>query len=227
MKKILLTAIIALAVTSGNLFAADKAAPADKKAAAPEHDCADCPMHKKAAEKKAGDKKDINCPMGEMGKAKKHEGKMCPEQMPGVEKTSKNIDNGVEITMTAKDKETAAKVQKLVAERHSDKSQMNKDCACAMEGAETKVENTADGVKITITGKTPEAAKKIQEAVSKKHAGKDCDCGGKHAGKHAAKGIDEAKAANAAKAAKKCPGGESDKPGKCPKCGMPLEEVKQ
>ncbi len=39
--------------------------------------------------------------------------------------------------------------------------------ACCVEGSEVKVENTKDGVKITITSKDPEAVKKIQEKAEK------------------------------------------------------------
>ena len=203
--------IVAALVHFGNC-AGDKKDGARTEAAAvmPEsHDCADCPAMKKAA---AGEKK-INCPLAE--KAKKPEKKMCPGHMKGVEKAVKNADNGVEITMTAKDKETAAKIQKMAAEQHADKAGMKKDCPCHAGGAEVKTENTEYGVKVTITGKTPESVKKIQAAAAKNGS---CDCGGHDK--------PEAKVKAAAKymCAMKCV--ESDKPGKCPKCGMPMGKVK-
>ncbi|PIU18319.1 MAG: hypothetical protein COT18_10800 [Elusimicrobia bacterium CG08_land_8_20_14_0_20_59_10] len=132
-----------------------------------------------------------------------------------MEKAVKNADNGVEITMTTKDKETAAKIQKMAAEQHADKAGMKKDCPCHAGGAEVKTENTEYGVKVTITGKTPESVKKIQAAAAKNGS---CDCGGHDK--------PEAKVKAAAKymCAMKCV--ESDKPGKCPKCGMPMGKVK-
>lgn len=39
-------------------------------------------------------------------------------------------------------------------------------CPMAVEGAESQVANTADGITITITAKDPEAVKKIQEAAA-------------------------------------------------------------
>ena len=85
-----------------------------------------------------------------------------------------------------------------------------------MEGSVTSVTNTETGAVMQITGTTPEMIKKIQAASTKEH---ECGHQGKvQAGKKAVK-----------KAAKfvcpmKC--AESDKPGKCPKCGMDLVEKK-
>ena len=91
-----------------------------------------------------------------------------------------------------------------------------KHCSCAMcpskvEGAETTVTNTDTGVTVVITAKDPASVKKIQEL----------------AAKHFAK--EDGKAAKGAKAEKwVCPMGcgESDKPGKCPKCGMEMIKKK-
>ena len=211
MKKILLAVIITLAAASVPVFAADNAAPAANKTSAPKQESAETALPETAA-------KAHMCSPGE--KTIKGSGKMCPEHMKGVERLSRNIGNGEEIILKAKDKGTIAKVQKLVADQQADTSAMP-GCPCRVEGSETKIENTADGVRMLITGKTLETIKKIQEAAAEKREGKTCSCG-KNKGKQEAK----------AKAAKKyicpmnCPGSESDKPGKCPKCGMPLVEKK-
>jgi hypothetical protein len=136
----------------------------------------------------------------------------CPEKLKGVETVSENIPAGVEITMTSKDKETAAKAQELALVHYGPKSEKCPGCPTAVPGAETRVENIEGGVKVTVTGKTPEVVKKIQAASAREHSGP------------------AAKPQASAKAAKKfvCPMGdyESDKPGKCPKCGMELKEKK-
>lgn len=79
-------------------------------------------------------------------------------------------------------------------------------CPMGVKGAQTVVENTADGVTIRITAKDPAAIKKIQESAAA-HA------------KMAASGK------MAHKAGWVCPMGcaHSDKPGKCPKCGMDMK----
>lgn len=216
MKKTALFTILTLTLGTyafthcGNCPGDKKAEPAAEAAQAGKKNCDDCPMHKKAA---AGKKH--NCP--EAAKAAEADSKMCPGNMPGVEKSSKELSNGVEMIFTSKDKTTVTKVQELVAAHHSGKDSMKSDCLCNMEGAETSVENMPDGVKVIITGKTAELITKIQ-ASAKKHGGKGCaNCGG-----HGKK--------KAAKASKKyaCPMNcaTSDKPGKCPKCGMPMEEKK-
>ncbi len=197
MKKILLIFTAALVIGAGEAFAADAPAAAGKKAAAPKHDCADCPMHKKAG-------------------AKKCSGRTCPEKIAGVETVSKNIPEGIEVAMTAKDKETIARVQELALVHYGNKEAMDKDCPGRVEGAESRIENTADGVKVLITGKTPEVIKKIQAAAAKEH----------NPGAAAKQVKKEAKASGKYICPMGCPGGVSDKPGKCPKCGMRMQEKK-
>lgn len=197
MKKTILFSIAALAImTAGFAFTAE-APKTGKKADAAKINCADCPMHKKTA-------------------AKKCSGVMCPEKIAGVETVSKNIPAGVEITITAKDKETIAKVQELTVVHYSNTETMDKECPGRVKGAESKIENTADGVKVLLTGKTPEVVKKIQAASAKEHMKAGCP------------GEKESK--KEAKASKKyaCPMNcaTSDKPGKCPKCGMAMVEKK-
>lgn len=195
MKKTILFCVIALALGAGAAFTADAPAKAGKKAAAPKEDCANCPMHKKAGPKKCS-------------------GKMCPEQIPGVTTVSKNVPAGIEVTMTAKDKETVAQLQELALVHYGNKETMDPACPGRVEGAESKLENTADGAKVMITGKTPEVIKKIQEASAREHM-------------KAAPAKAEKKEAKASKQYV-CPMGDyqGNKPGKCPKCGMQLLEKK-
>jgi len=196
MKKTILISMIALAAGAVAVFAAETPKSA-KNTEAPRHDCGDCPMHKKAG-------------------AKKCSGRMCPEKIAGVKTVSKNIENGVEVTMTAADKETVARAQELTVVHYGNRETMDKDCPGRVEGAEARIENTADGVKVFITGKTPEVIKKIQAASAREHMKTGCP--------------ETKEAKKTARAAKKyiCPMkcAESDKPGKCPKCGMQMEEKK-
>lgn len=204
MKKKIIISVISLAVLAGAAFATCGKCPGDKKAEpvktkqvkAGKSDCADCPMHKKAG-------------------AKKCSGKMCPEKLAGVETVSKNIPGGVEMTMTAKNKETVAQLQELAVVHYSNKETMDPACPGRVQGAETKLENTADGARVLITGKTPEVIAKIQEASAKEHM---------KAGPEKKEGKKEAKAAKKYSCPMKC--AESDKPGKCPKCGMDMTEKK-
>lgn len=209
MKKTILFSIIALTLAAGAAFAHCGKCPGDKKAgdakaaeAKPgKKDCGDCPMHKKQGAKKCG-------------------GMTCPEKLKGAETASKNIENGVEVTTTAKDKETVAQIQELALVHYAPKAEKCQGCPTTVPGAETKVVNIENGIKVTITGKTPETVKLIQEASAKEHAA-DMKGPGKARAAH------QKKAAMAQKkyaCAMKCV--ETDKPGKCPKCGMPLEEIK-
>ncbi|OGR77797.1 MAG: hypothetical protein A2X32_00015 [Elusimicrobia bacterium GWC2_64_44] len=207
MKKTILFSIIALALGAGAAFASCGNCPGDKKAdsakaaeAKPaKKDCADCPMHKKHAGK---------------GAAKKCGGVTCPETIAGAETVSKKIEGGVEVLTTAKDAETVAKIQELALVHYTPKADKCPGCPTTVPGAETKVENIENGIRVTITGKTPGIVKQIQEASAKEHAGP-------HAKPEAKK---QAKAAKKYMCAMKCV--ESDRPGKCPKCGMPMSEVK-
>ncbi|MBI5209526.1 MAG: hypothetical protein HY927_06065 [Elusimicrobia bacterium] len=111
------------------------------------------------------------------------------------------------------------------------KADHKKEACCPMkvDGAQAKVVNTADGVTITITSKDPETVKKIQESAAKAAAGglKSCPKHGNGAEKAGAKaGKAEAKKAVYACPMKDCYRGEKTKDGRCPKCGMKLEEAK-
>lgn len=224
MKKLLLPVVIA-AFVCGTALAEGGAgkkghdcplAQGEKAAAAKEHDCPHAKVEKAAATK------DHDCPHAKAKQA----GHPCPDTIKGVESVTKNSENGVQITMTAKDKETAAKVQKSALAHYSSKERMCKDCAAKLEGAETKVTDTETGVIVEITGQTPELVKKIQDASLKGHS--DKSVGGHKCAGCGKKG--KAPAGKKAKTARKylCPMkcAESGKPGKCPKCGMDLVEKK-
>ncbi|MFA6433587.1 MAG: heavy metal-binding domain-containing protein [Elusimicrobiales bacterium] len=143
------------------------------------------------------------CPMA----ANNKKSALCPAGLKGVETVSRNTADGVEMVMTAKDKETIAKVQKLALSRYNAGGEAKADCPCRVEGARTEATATATGVKVAITGATPEMIKKIQQTAVK---------GNKPAApaKQTAKYV--------------CPMGcaASDKPGKCPECGMEMKERK-
>ena len=204
MKKTILISIAALALAAGAAYANCGKCAGDHKAGAAKTksvkaekaDCADCPMHKKAGAKKCANK-------------------LCPEAMEGVETVAKNTATGIEITMTARNEETIAKLQELTLVHYSNKETMEKDCPSRVEGAESKIENTATGVKVILTGKTPEVVKKIQAASAKEHS--KAGCPEEH-------GKKSAKASKKYACPMKC--AESDKPGKCPKCGMNMTEKK-
>lgn len=203
MKKTILFSVIALALGAGAAFAHCGKCPGDKKAESSKaaeakpakKNCGDCPMHKKQAAKKCG-------------------GMTCPEAIEGTETVSKKIENGVEVTTTAKDAETVAKIQELAVVHYSAKADKCKGCPTTVPGAETKVTNIENGITVTITGKTPGIVKQIQEASAKEHAGPQAKPEAKK----------QAKAGKKYMCSMKCV--ETAAPGKCPKCGMPMAEVK-
>jgi hypothetical protein len=210
MKTTISLSVLALAIAVGGAFAKTGDTAAEKKTepakaemkAAKKSKCDDCPMHKKEAAGKA--------------EAKKCGGMTCPEKLPGVTTVSKPVAAGVEVTMTAKNPETVAQMQELSVVHYSPKAEKCPGCPTTIPGAETKVENTADGVKVLITGKTPEVIKQIQEASAREHMG--------HGAAVKEEVKKEAKAKTKYTCAMKCV--ISEKPGKCPKCGMPMEAVK-
>lgn len=133
----------------------------------------------------------------------------CPHQAKDVKTEKKAIENGIEITMTTENPEAVAGLREKAAADYT-----AKDCPMLKDSKEVTVENIEKGVKVTITAKTPKAVKKLQASVKK--GGSCCDNDG-NGEKTAVK--------SAKKAAYVCPMGDfegSDKPGKCPKCGMNL-----
>ncbi len=162
----------------------------------------------------AGDRKTTECPMT----AKSKKCAVCPEKLKGVRTVSRNTANGVEITMSAVDKELAARIQEMALVHYNAKDTLDANCPGRVEGARTNIINTETGAKVEITGTTPEMIKKIQEASVKGH-GMSISAG-------------EIKKGPVKKSERSvryiCPMGcaTSDKPGKCPKCGMQMQEKK-
>lgn len=94
-------------------------------------------------------------------------GGMCTglwlERTEGAKTTATEIQDGVEVLIRSTDPVIAAKLQSEAPAYYTAKKDTNCSCcAAALTGAATVVENIDDGVKITITGKTPELAKKIK-----------------------------------------------------------------
>ena len=162
----------------------------------------------------AGGEKTIECPM--MTKSKMCS--VCPEKLAGVRTVSRNTANGVELTMSSDDKELAARIQELALIHYNAKDTMDANCPGRVEGARTNIINTETGAKVEITGATPETIKKIQEASMKEHgmsiSSREIKKGSVKKSERLAKHV--------------CPVGcaTSDKPGKCPKCGMQMKEKK-
>lgn len=203
----------------------------------------------------------------------KKQGGICPDELKGVEKTVKTLENGVELTMTAGDAEGVAEVQHTAAAHYAEEG---KNCHCLPEGAAVKLENLENGVKIVITGGAPElvekiqakyeqahdcacckdkAAKAVQHKITKEEIGMEAVCpvmgdvfkvtaktlAASYKGKvyyFCCPGCEKPFLGNPEKYLNKkqaaqhkkyiCPMGcaESDKPGKCPKCGMNLVKKK-
>jgi TusA-related sulfurtransferase len=108
----------------------------------------------------------------------------CCAKAAGVEHTVANLDNGVKITITAKDAKAVAMIQDMAASCCKDK-ECCKDCPMMAKGVTRTVEKTASGVVITATASDPALVKKLQEyaAACTSGAMKGC-CKGKasHAG---------------------------------------------
>ncbi len=103
----------------------------------------------------------------------------------GVERSVTNIDNGVKVTLTAKDPKVVAQVQEMAAACPKDKP-CCKDCPMAAEGVTRAVAKTDSGVVITATSADPELVKKLQAHAASMAAGGDgkacCKGGAKDAG---------------------------------------------
>lgn len=84
----------------------------------------------------------------------------CCMKGAGIERAVVNIDNGVKITVTAKDATAIAAVQEKTAACSKGGC---KDCPMHAEGVTRTVEKTASGVIITATASTPELVKKLQD----------------------------------------------------------------
>ncbi len=137
----------------------------------------------------------------------------CPHQAKEAKTEKKAVKDGIEIITTAEGPEAIAALQKKTAADYA-----AKDCPALKDGTEAKVENIENGVKVTVTAKKPAAVKKLHGSLKKGHS-----CCGEGEGKSTSGKTPK----NSAKYI--CPMGDfegSDKPGKCPKCGMNLVENK-
>jgi hypothetical protein len=94
--------------------------------------------------------------------------KSCCAGMDSVTKQVTNLDNGVRITMTAKDPKVVAKLQECMGGQ--DEKGCCKDCPMHDKAVTRKVEKTVDGIVITATTADATLAKKLQEH----SAGKGC-----------------------------------------------------
>lgn len=131
----------------------------------------------------------------------------CPDQFKGVKTEKSAITSGIELRLTADTPEGIAELQKRTASHLQ-----AKDCPLLNGADMVGVENMEKGVKVTLTAKQSSAVKQLQAPLKKAHG---CACCGGGAGKSAVK----------SSAVYVCPMGDfegSDKPGKCPKCGMNL-----
>lgn len=138
----------------------------------------------------------------------------CPHQAKDVKTERKTVKDGVEITMTTENPEEVAGLREKAAAEYA-----SKECPMMKGSKEVRIENIGKGVKVTITGKDQAAIKKLQ--ASAKPAKSCCPEGGHEK---------TASAKSSKKYAYICPmgceGSGSDKPGKCPKCGMNLVKSK-
>jgi hypothetical protein len=135
--------------------------------------CGKCPGEKKAEGVKAGAK--VECPMARQAAGGGHDcpgmkgekghdcGKdkgaraACPKQMENVEKTVKNTEDGVELTLVTKGKEAIARLQELTAAHYA-----GGNCSCLPKDATAKFENIPAGVKIALASRKPETVKAMQ-----------------------------------------------------------------
>lgn len=134
---------------------------------------------------------------------------VCPLRVAIFEPVLKDTENGVEIILTAKDARNTAKLREMAALHFASKEDMDKNCPARVGGAKVSIEETAGGVRITITAQSPAAVKTIQAA-----AAFSCRR--------------ETPRTSRVFKTYVCPMGEyqGSKPGKCPKCGMDLVEKK-
>ena len=88
----------------------------------------------------------------------------CCQGMKDIEASSVKIDNGVKVTLTAKDAEGAKKLQQMVSTCSKGCKCKNCNCpVCGMKNAKKEFTNTENGVVITITSDKPAQVEKIQK----------------------------------------------------------------
>lgn len=131
----------------------------------------------------------------------------CPLRAKIFEPVLNNLENGVEITLTAKDPRNIARLREIGSLHFTSAEGLDKNCPSGVQGAKTSLEETSNGVKITITAQDAAAVKTIQ--VTALYACKRDEPGTMRVYKTYV-----------------CPMGEyqSSRSGKCPQCGMDLVE---
>lgn len=131
----------------------------------------------------------------------------CPLRLRDFSPVLKNLEDGVEILLTARYAKDIAALRATAEQYFSSRSGMDKNCPARVPGAKTTVEEADGGVKITITAQSQAAAKTIQAAAA--YACKREEAISKLVFKTYA-----------------CPMGhfQGSRQGKCPSCGMDLKE---
>ena len=84
----------------------------------------------------------------------------CCAKQEGVERTVTNLDNGVQVSLTASDPKVVEMLQTHSAMAGKDGCG---ECPMKAEGVTRSVEKTATGVVMTATATTPEAVKALQQ----------------------------------------------------------------
>lgn len=132
---------------------------------------------------------------------------ICPLRSKAFGSALKNLENGVEITLTAKDAGNIARLRELAARHFTPGEELDENCPAGVPDARTAIESIDGGVRIAITARAAAAVKAIQ--VTALYACKKDEPGEKRVFKTYV-----------------CPMGEyqSSKSGKCPQCGMDLVE---
>ena len=132
---------------------------------------------------------------------------LCPLREKTYEPAARNIENGVEITLTAKSARDVEALREKAAAYFASKADMDRNCPARVPGAKVATEEIYGGLKITITAMAPDSIKTLQAAAAYACAREK---------------------SSSARDFKKyvCPMGhfQSSRPGKCPQCGMGLKE---
>jgi len=132
---------------------------------------------------------------------------LCPLRDKSYLPEVKDIENGVEITLTARYARDVVALREKAVTYFASKGDMDRNCPARVPGAKVATEEIYGGLKITITALAPASIKTIQAA-----AAYACDRGKPAASRDFKTYI--------------CPMGhfQSSRQGKCPTCGMELKE---
>lgn len=103
----------------------------------------------------------------------------CPCKMEGVTKTVANLENGVKVTLSAKDPKVVAQIQEMMGKCEKGGC----ECPVMMKGVDRKTEKTADGMVMIATSADKEIVKKLQDHMTAEAKGHKCHKDCQHAGK--------------------------------------------